>query len=100
LKINGEAIYKTRPMYPYKDGDVCFTRSKDWKIIYAIRLLKENETVPFQISFQGISVETKPFIRLLGSTQNLQWKKEGETVTVFLPPNISAQHAVVLKIIL
>ena len=100
LKMNGEAIYKTRTVFPYKDGDVCFTRSKDWKIIYAIRLLKENEPVPTQISFKGISVDTKPFIRLLGSTQNLQWKKEGETITVFLPPNISAQHAVVLKIIL
>ena len=100
LKINGEAIYKTRTVYPYKDGDVCFTRSKDWKTIYAIRLLKENESVPTQISFKGISVDTKPFIRLLGSTQNLQWKKEGETVTVFLPPNLSAQHAIVLKIIL
>ncbi len=39
LKVNGQAIYKTRPWAHYKQGkDIRFTRSKDGKYVYAICL--------------------------------------------------------------
>src|SRR5574344_1678495 len=51
LKVNGGAIYSTRPVYPYKSGKLCFTQGKD-KQIYAIYLLDEKETLPKEIAFQ------------------------------------------------
>ena len=100
MKINSEAIYKTKPITPYKDENVCFTRSKDGKIVYALKLLKENETSPAIISFKGIAVAPKSTFLLLAGNKKLQWKKEGETITVFLPQNLPAKHAAVIKIIL
>jgi alpha-L-fucosidase len=39
LKVNGEAIYETRPWIQYKEGDdIRFTRSKDNRYVYAISL--------------------------------------------------------------
>jgi alpha-L-fucosidase len=39
LRVNGEAIYATRPWKHYKEGDsIRFTRSKDQKHVYAISL--------------------------------------------------------------
>lgn len=35
MKINGEAIYNTRPVVPYKSGKVCFTTTNAG-ITYAI----------------------------------------------------------------
>jgi len=63
-------------------------------------LLKENENSPSEISFKGINVSSNAIIQLIGSNQKLNWKKEGETIHVFLPKKISSQHAIVLKIIL
>ncbi len=44
MKINSEAIYDSRPIAPYKDGQVCFTQNKDTKVVYAIYLAGKNET--------------------------------------------------------
>ena len=40
MKVNGEAIYGTRPIAPYKDGQVVFT-SKG-QTVYAIYLTKND----------------------------------------------------------
>ena len=100
MKINGDAIYKTRPIPPYKSGDVCFTQSKDGKIVYALQLLKEKETLPSAISFSGLDIPTGSTVQLVGNHQKLKWKKEGETTIVFLPPNGKLLHAVAVRFIL
>ncbi len=52
LKVNGEAIYETRPLAPYRKGDWAFTRNRRTGAEYAIRLCKEgekasgNQTIP------------------------------------------------------
>ncbi len=98
MKINGEAIYKTRPIVPYQENDLCFTQSKDGKIIYVLRLLKEKEKVPPFITFHGINVHSGSSIQLVGNNRDLRWKREGETIRVFFPSHISAKHAVCIKI--
>lgn len=100
MKINGEAIYKTRPIAPFQEGNICFTQSKDGKTVYVFRLLKENELPPSTISFKRIPLNNNSAIQLVGSNQKLKWEKKGETVTVFLPPNLSVRHAIAVKIIL
>ena len=100
MKINGEAIYKTRAIAPYKSGDVCFTQSKDGKTVYALRLLNENEPVPAEILISGLDVPAKSTVQLISTGKKLKWKKEGETVRVFLPVSGKSSHAVVVKIIL
>jgi alpha-L-fucosidase len=41
LKVNGEAIYSTRPLKPYEEGDLVFTRKKDGAA-YCIVLAKDD----------------------------------------------------------
>ena len=41
LEKNGYAIYGTRPLYPYCEGNVRYTQSKDGKHQFAITLLNE-----------------------------------------------------------
>ena len=41
LKRNGEAIYSTRPITPYEQGDCVFTRKRDGTV-YAIILAKDD----------------------------------------------------------
>ena len=41
LEKNGYAIYNTRPLYPYCDGNIRYTQSKDGKHQYAITLTDE-----------------------------------------------------------
>ena len=41
LRANGHAIYGSRPLYPYAQGNVRYTQSKDGKHKYSITLINE-----------------------------------------------------------
>ena len=43
LKVNGEAIYETRPLPPFRKGDWAFTKNRRTGAEYAIRLWKDKE---------------------------------------------------------
>ena len=98
MKINGEAIYNTRPLSPYKENNICFTQSKDGKTIYMHYLLKENETVPVEISFKRSGINNKATISLIGSGKNLKWKNYNGVIKINLPAGTVAKHAIVFKI--
>jgi len=100
MKLNGEAIYNTRPIEPYKENNICFTQSKDGKTIYLHYLLKENESIPPVISFKGPAFNNKPIITLLTTNKKLNWKKENGLTKISLPKDVLAKHAVVVKIVL
>jgi alpha-L-fucosidase len=101
MKINDEAIYATRPVAPYHDGKLCFTRAKD-DAIYAIYLLDEGEAVPEEIRLKDILPAAGATIRLLGSDIELKWQRDGASARVALPESVRNQasnsYAVSLRI--
>ena len=101
MKINGEAIYATRPVAPYRDGKVCFTHAKDGAI-NAIYLLDEGEGIPGAIQLKSVSPEAGATIRLLGSDIDLTWQRDGAGARIVLPEAVRKQspnsYAVSLRI--
>jgi len=81
MKVNGDAIYATRPIAPYKEDNVCFTQNKNGQV-NAIYLAAENEsTLPPTITLKGIQPVPKALISLLGYEGKLKWKTiNGETL--------------------
>ena len=65
MKVNGEAIYGTRPIAPYKDGNVSFTRKGN--TVYAIDVTKsDSEGMPGQIAWSTLRPAVGSAVRLLG----------------------------------
>jgi alpha-L-fucosidase len=96
LDVNGEAIYGTRPIAPYQDGQVVFTRRGG--IAYAICLAsREGEAMPEQVSFSGLEPAPGSKLRLLGSQKSLAWQTRGGRTTINIPASIAksppCQHA-------
>lgn len=88
MKVNGDAIYATRPVAPYKTENICFTRNKNGAV-NAIYLAAENETtLPETIIIKGVTPAAKATITLLGSTQKLKWKKVNDGISVSIPASI------------
>ena len=56
LRRNGEAIYGTRITEKYNDGQLWFNASKDGKTLYAVYALKDGESLPASISWEGGNV--------------------------------------------
>jgi alpha-L-fucosidase len=100
LKVNGEAIYKTRPCKIVNEGNVYFTRNKANTITYAI-----SEGWPGRSLYVGhVKPEKKSAVYLLGCDKPLNWKKNGDGIVIELadelqdPANRPCKQAYAFKI--
>lgn len=97
MSANGEAIYNTRPVRKYHDGNVWFTGSKDGKTYYAIATFEVDESVGKTISWQGNVPQKGSKMTLLATGQSLKYTVKNGTVTVAMPKNAQGNMPVALK---
>ncbi len=84
MKVNGEAIYGTRPVAPYKEGRVCLT--KKGGAVYAICLAGEGEEAPpAKVALTCVRPKAGSTVRLLGLDAPVPWKAEGKGVLLEVP---------------
>lgn len=88
LKVNGEAIYATRPREGNlwsEDNTVRYTRSKDSQTVYAILM----EWPGSQITLKRVRPKTGSAVRLLGTDAKILWNYDSARGTsVSLPENL------------
>ena len=85
LKINGEAIYKTRIYKYYHEGErVRYTRSKDGKYVYAISLQWPGE----QLKLRLVRPRAGSQITMLGAGEHLNWRRDKDGVLIDLPAEL------------
>lgn len=82
LKVNGEAIYATRPWREFKQGDdIRFTQSKDHSYLYAIALKWPGKS----LVLNSVHAKRGSHVQLLGSSSPLRWHQEGNNLIIDLP---------------
>ncbi len=92
MKVNGEAIYGTRPIAPYKEGKVCLTQKKNGGAVYAIYLADEQESSPpQQIRLANVQPAEGAAVVMLGVAGHLEWRKEGKGMCVEIPDRVREQ---------
>ncbi len=90
ININGDAIYSTRAIAPYKEAKICYTNKKNTNTVYAIYRADENETsIPSKIIVPSFQPKKRSKIELLGFG-NVEWKFSGSGVMISIPE--SAQN--------
>jgi len=99
INVNGEAIYATRAIEPYKTDNICLTQKKDSKEVYAIYLeeafsehLASSEKLtgglPESFTVKGIFAANNAKLNLLGTKGNLKWENTEEGVKIYIPEKI------------
>jgi len=88
MKVNGEAIYGTRPIAPYKEGHVVFTRKG--KVTYAIYLAEgENDGLPGKVTLASLKPAPGTKVHLLGARPALPWEtRPNGSTTIQVPEAI------------
>ena len=98
LKVNGEAIYETRP-WEYPEGktidsiEVRYTQNKDALYVFLLDKPKED-----RITIQSLSIEKNSEIQLLGQEKSQDWNQEGENLTILIPESLIDAPAYAFKI--
>jgi len=105
MKINSEAIYSTRPLYPYKENEkLAMTRKKDSSAFYFFYMMQEGEnTLPAKINIKSHRPDKNIKVLLLGTNAQLKWKPDGQKGCVIYIPkkyrnNPPSKYACVIKI--
>jgi len=88
MKVNGEAIYYSRPVAPYKEGNICFTQLKSGQV-NAIYLAADGErALPATITLKGITPANGAAISLMGAKGKLKWKTVKGQAVITIPANL------------
>ena len=86
LKVNGEAIYKTRRRREVtSEDDVKFTRSKDEKIVYAICVKWPGR----ELKLESVKAKKGSKIVILGKEDKpLKWQQSGKELVINIPDEL------------
>lgn len=88
LKNNGEAIYNTRTLNIYKDGDVYFTKAKTGGKTYALLPLDDVNSFPSTVTWGENLPRKGSKIKLLQTGEHLKWTIRDKKVSIKLPASI------------
>jgi alpha-L-fucosidase len=102
MKVNGEAIYGTRPISPYSQGNLRFTSSKDQKNLYVIVMANADDTHIPEIQLNGIAIAYSDKFSILGMNGQPEVKFNKTGTLIRIPPEMQknlSRHAVVIKIV-
>ena len=85
MDVNGEAIYASRAVAPYRDGKFRYTRLRNGDV-YAIYLADEGETrLPARLQIPGPAPRADARLAVLGSDAELAWRRDGGRTVVEIP---------------
>jgi alpha-L-fucosidase len=87
MKVNGEAIYGTRALEPYKEGKVCISKKGD-NTIYIYYLADDGEKMPSQIGMSKFSLPKGAKVTMPGTGTSLKWSKTETGFSVTMPEKV------------
>ncbi len=87
MKVNGEAIYGTRALAPYKEGKVCISQKGD-KTVYIYYMADPDESVPSKVGMTEYSLKPGSKVEMLGTKGFLKWQKSGNGFEINIPERI------------
>ena len=96
LKVNGEAIYATRPVAPYELGNVFFTCKADGTVCAIVPSEKDGQAMPRTVTVPTSITEHAKAITLVGSKGTALTVKQGSaagTVDLIMPDKVQPQCA-------
>ena len=106
MKMHGEAVYNTKPLAPYEDGNVLYLQSKDSKtvFVYVLSAEKNDDVVlPESINLKSISLNKKSKIVCLDTPkEKIKFTSTGDAsvinVSAALQNKVAGKYAVAFKI--
>ncbi len=90
LKVNGEAIYGSRAMAPYADGQLRLTTHRNGATYFIYLPGKDETSMPREIRVTSHKPAAGAAVTLLGSTAKLSWRAEGNGFVVTIPEAVRA----------
>lgn len=92
MKNNGQAIFDTKPLSPYRAGKWAFTQNQ--QSLFAFYLPEENEkTLPARIVLPSFALPAGSAVSICGTTKSLSLSQNDEGTELIIPQTLRQQLA-------
>lgn len=88
MKVNGNAIYNSKPVAPFKEKNICMTQQKDGITHFYYMAADKENSMPAAIHITSHQPAKGAKVHLLGSKTSLNWKNEGQGFVINLPESL------------
>ena len=88
LKVNGEAIYNSKPIAPFKENNICMTQQANRNLFFLYLASEGENKMPVKIKVSSMHPAKGAVVTMLGSKTKLKWKREGNGFVVSIPENL------------
>lgn len=89
LRVNGDAIYETRPLKPYEQGDLYFTHKRDVRRFAILATGKPDAKLPETFVIPAAVAQGASSVKLLGSEEKIGHEKDSDGgFVVTLPASV------------
>jgi alpha-L-fucosidase len=88
LTINGEAIYNSHAIAPYKESNIGMTQQDDGTTYFFYMADEDQTTIPKEINITAHQPVDKAKVTLLGSNRSLTWFKQGDGFKIIVPKKL------------
>ena len=85
LDVNGEAIYNSTTLEPFKENNICLTKQDNGNVFFVYLANQGEDKMPNEITIQSHLPAKGAKVTLLGSNTKLKWKKSGDGCKVSIP---------------
>ncbi|GAB3975360.1 alpha-L-fucosidase [Spirosoma terrae] len=92
IAVNGESIYDTKPLAPYRQGQWAFTTNSQARYVSYLPTDSE-KLLPASLTIPSLTTSPKAKISILGSTQTLKITKTQDGISVSVPEKVRQQLA-------
>ncbi len=88
MSVNSEAIYKSVPIAPFKEDNICMTQLEDGTSYFFYMAEKDENTIPEEIVIKSHQPAKGAAVSLLGSGKKLKWSPVDGGFKVSIPASI------------
>ncbi|MDQ1096777.1 MULTISPECIES: alpha-L-fucosidase [Chryseobacterium] len=98
MDVNQSAVFATRSIAPYHDGQVYYTRSKDGKTVNVFHIDESSDyKAPSTISFTLPELYKPKKLKILGTSSKIRWRQSGNQVEVTVPKDAKFTYSTVIQ---
>ena len=88
ININGEGIYNSRVLKPYKEDNICMTRQANGNAYFFYMCKEDETTMPEEIIIKSHQPVKNGKVTLLGYNKVLKWEPFEKGFKVYIPKKI------------
>jgi alpha-L-fucosidase len=102
MRVNGEAIYGSRPLPPHREGNIAYMQSKTGAVFGVYLAAEDEKVMPAVITLASVTPAENASVTVLGASKALTWELRGNRLTVLIPRHLRehppCEHAWTIRI--